>query len=109
MMRVRLLPRGVELQVPPGTRLLDALDDAAAAGLPTACRAGNCGLCLVRVLQGEPALAPARSEEGALCTRLGDPGLRLGCQLELVTPVRSEPCVLLEVVALTRSGTDLPR
>jgi ferredoxin len=44
---------GIELLVPPGTSLLDAVRDA---GLPVTepCPDGSCGACETRVLEGEP-------------------------------------------------------
>jgi ferredoxin len=106
MVRVRLLPQRVELLVPAGTRLLDALDDVQGAGLPTACRAANCGLCLVRVLEGERALEPPASAESVLCKALGGAGgagLRLGCQLTLAADAASGQHVVLEIVVAARS------
>ena len=68
---------------PPGERALDALDDAwPGAGLPTACRAGNCGACLVAVVSGADALDPPDAHElQTLSTLCAAPDQRLGCQL----------------------------
>ena len=76
--------QAVELELPPGERLLDALDDAQLeqSALPSSCRAANCGECLVRVLEGGTKLAPASPRERALLRELGaDEALRLGCQV----------------------------
>ncbi len=84
MIRVRLEPAGVELGLPPGERLLDALDDAqhAQSALPNGCRAANCGQCLVRVLEGGTKLAPASPRERALLREIGaSDDQRLGCQI----------------------------
>ena len=88
MIRVRLERSpddpGVEVSLPPGERLLDALDDAqhAHSALPTSCRAANCGECLVRVITGETELAPASPRERAMLRELGSShDQRLGCQL----------------------------
>jgi ferredoxin len=91
---VQLGPRGAELSLEPSERLLDALDAALdeqlAQGkrggqlpaLPTACRAANCGACLVRIESGSEAFEPARERERALLQQLGAaPEDRLGCQL----------------------------
>jgi ferredoxin len=78
--------RGVELALPPGERLLDALDDAqhTQSALPTSCRAANCGRCLVRVLEGGTKLAPASPRERALLRELdADDDMRLGCQIHV--------------------------
>jgi ferredoxin len=84
MIRVRLEPAGVELGLPPGERLLDALDEAqhADSALPSSCRAANCGACLVHVLEGGTKLAAAGTRERALLQELGAADdQRLGCQI----------------------------
>ena len=82
---VRLLPSGVELRVRAGERVLDALDASAGGlrgGLPTACRAANCGICQVRVVEGAEALAIAGPAETRLLGNLkASPERRLGCQV----------------------------
>jgi ferredoxin len=97
-LRVRLEPSGGEIVLAPSERLLDALDAAleraiaarrsgdrsmpSLPALPTACRAANCGACLVQVESGAEAFAPASSAEQSLLERLGaGRGARLGCQL----------------------------
>jgi len=84
MIQVRIEPACVELALPPGERLLDALDDAQhmQSALPSRCRAANCGECLVRVLEGGTKLAPASPRERALLREL-DAGedQRLSCQI----------------------------
>jgi ferredoxin len=85
VLRVRLEPAGVELALAEDERLLDALDDGqqhTRAALPTACRAGNCGACRVRVLAGSAFLSPAEPHELRLLQELkaGDDE-RLGCQV----------------------------
>jgi ferredoxin len=83
MATLRLLPEGRALPLPGGERVLDVLDEAwAGAGLPTACRAGNCGACVVAVIAGAELLDPpdARERETLLAAGAA-PGDRLGCQL----------------------------
>lgn len=82
--RVRLDPGGVELEVCAGERLLDAADDYPELGLPAACRAGNCGACLLRVRAGGEGLAePGAIERHALSELHAAPDQRLGCQLRI--------------------------
>jgi ferredoxin len=52
-LRVLCAAAGIDLVVPPGTSILDAVR---AAGLPVAdpCRDGSCAACETRVLEGEP-------------------------------------------------------
>ena len=52
-LRVRLAQSGIDLDVAPGTTLLDALV-LAGAFLAYDCRRGECGSCAVRVLEGRP-------------------------------------------------------
>jgi ferredoxin len=88
MLRVRLDPARVEFAVKAGERVLDALDAAALPGLPTACRAANCGLCLVRVEQGIEALCDAGPHERRLLEALRTQAdHRLGCQITALEPL----------------------
>ena len=95
------MPGGVELPVGEGERLLDALDETiATAGLPTACRAGNCGACLVRVERGGSALVEAGGAERETLRALGArPGERLGCQLRIRSELESDSTTIWLVLA----------
>lgn len=44
---------GIDLVVPPGTSILDAVRGAGLP-VPTPCGEGSCGVCETRVLEGEP-------------------------------------------------------
>ena len=67
-----------------GDRVLDLLDERPHAAIAVACRAGNCGACLVEVLAGEAGVELAASRECETLLMLGSPkGARLGCQLVL--------------------------
>lgn len=83
MSHVILVFDGTELEAPSGARLLDVLDDFAGDhGLPLACRGGNCGICRVRVLEGEHELEqPAAAELAQLVQSGAQLGERLGCQI----------------------------
>jgi ferredoxin len=74
---------GIELVAPSGARLLDVLDDLDDAhGLPLACRGGNCGICRVRVVEGEHELKQPLAAELAQLAQYGaQAGVRLGCQI----------------------------
>jgi ferredoxin len=75
---------GCEFQVASGDRFLDVLDDSEGHGLPIACRAGNCGSCRVRVLEGEHALVPPAAAEKKLLDLCGAKrNERLGCQIRV--------------------------
>ena len=49
------------LRVASSERVLDVLDDAPDSALPIACRAGNCGACLLAVREGADLLLPPTS------------------------------------------------
>lgn len=93
---LRLSPDGPSVPLAPGERLLDALDDAwPGAGLPTACRAGNCGACLVAVISGGERLEPPAPHESETLQAVGAAhDQRLGCQLRS----RPEPELTIDVV-----------
>lgn len=77
-------PLGVRAQILPGQRLLDVLDEAGRPAFRTACRAGNCGACLLTVLQGAFEWRPPSAREHTTLMQLRAAGdERLGCQLVL--------------------------
>ncbi len=101
--RVRLLGPGAaaaSLQVAAGERVLDALDEQPGLGLPTACRAANCGACLLQVVAGAEALQPPLQRERATLQQLGaGPDQRLGCQI----------CIRMELGSESEAVVLLPR
>jgi ferredoxin len=93
---VRLQPSGVELEVAPGERLLDALDEAERVAFALACRAANCGSCRLRVLSGQAALAPPGPREQRTLAQLAAASdERLGCQVVLAADSGDEEVVLV--------------
>jgi len=85
------------LRVASSERVLDVLDDAPDSALPIACRAGNCGACLLAVREGADLLLPPDLAERETLTAFGaaPPGERLGCQLRVGTGVSGR--IVLEV------------
>lgn len=71
MSRIKLHPSGHEIQCAPGESVLSAVEKAGFA-LPNNCRAGACGECKVKVLEGQfdqgmvldMALSPEEREQG---------------------------------------------
>jgi ferredoxin len=103
--RVRFEPSGVELVLAAGERLLDASDEhAAPALLPLACRAGNCGACLLHVRAGAARLtAPTSAERAVLRELAAGPDERLGCQVHAAGDLAGEAAdAVVIVVAATR-------
>ena len=94
---VRFEPANHEVEVAPGTRLIDVTDEHQKAEVPFSCRAANCGTCRVEVREGIDAFAPADDEELGVLDIFGDDEakVRLCCQLKLVKNV---PRVVLRVV-----------
>lgn len=82
MPTLRFLPRGAVLDVPAGTRLIDAIRRA---GLPIARACGDdliCALCGVRILEGRVS-REARVETRAKRANRVDAGLRLACAIRV--------------------------
>jgi ferredoxin len=101
-MRVRLMPLGAIAELAPGERLLDALDERGLPVLATACRAANCGICVVVVRGDSAGLAPPEAEEQRLLASLGGAaGRRLGCQIHASSDATDEE-VVLDILAARR-------
>ena len=82
MPTVRFLPKGIELEVPRGARLIDAVRDA---GLPIARACGDdlvCAKCGVRVVEGRVARESAVERRAKARNRVA-PELRLACALRV--------------------------
>ncbi|MEX2205813.1 MAG: 2Fe-2S iron-sulfur cluster-binding protein [Myxococcota bacterium] len=82
MPTVRFLPKGVELEVPKGTRLIDAVREA---GLPIARACGDdlvCAKCGVRIIAGRVS-REAPIERRAKARNRVAPELRLACALRV--------------------------
>lgn len=82
MPTVRFLPKGVELLVPKGTRLIDAVRQA---GLPIARACGDdlvCAKCGVRIIAGRVS-REAPIERRAKARNRVAPELRLACALRV--------------------------
>jgi uncharacterized 2Fe-2S/4Fe-4S cluster protein (DUF4445 family) len=94
MPRVTFLPYGIRLEVPRGTSLLAAADEAAES-VPDDFFAGElcegrheCGNCSVEVLQGAENLSPVTASERALLEALGlEPAFRSACTARVVGDV----------------------
>ncbi|MFQ5512854.1 MAG: 2Fe-2S iron-sulfur cluster-binding protein [Myxococcota bacterium] len=82
MPTIRFEPRGTAIEVPQGTRLIDAIR---AAGLPIARACGDdliCALCGVHVLEGR-VTRESRSERRSKERNRIPPELRLACALRV--------------------------
>lgn len=82
---------GVELDARDGQSLID-LCDSNIVPLRFRCRAGSCGTCMIRVLQGMENLSEKTGNELVLLPELTDnPAARLACQVSLHGPIKMEP------------------
>ena len=95
MPKVRIVPLGVEIEVPEGAMLMAA---AQAQGYfwPTTCGGeGRCTTCACRVVSGMGRLSPrGRSEQRVLVEERGpsvlDEPIRLACQVQVFGDVEVE-------------------
>ncbi len=90
-MKVRFLPADVTVDVAAGTTLFDA-GARAGVGIDTACVGkGTCGLCRVKVLDGDAQLsAYADAEERHLGNLYRITRLRLACRTQVLGDVTVE-------------------
>ena len=84
MPRIRFLNDDLEIEVPPGTTLSLAAQQAQAS-LGFGCRAGTCGTCALSIESGGGGLDPKGYVEQDTLEVVGEdgPGRRLGCQIIL--------------------------
>ena len=81
-------PVGRRVQVPPGTTILTAAQEAG-VGLSAVCGGGgSCGTCLVRLPPGSPVSPPNHIEQYELDAADLKAGLRLACQVKVHGPTR---------------------
>lgn len=93
---VTILPLRVRIQMRPGQRLLDVLDEHERPAFRTACRAGNCGACRLSVVAGASEWRAPSSREHTTLMQLGAAAdERLGCQLILAGDPPTDIVLLL--------------
>ncbi len=81
----------VRLTARQGQRLIE-LCDTHITPLHFCCRAGSCGTCLMRVLEGADNLSPITDNEEILLPELTeDPEARLACQVRILGPIHVVP------------------
>lgn len=95
MAKVRFLPAGFEVEVAPGSELVDVCDDHPDTEVPFSCRSASCGTCRARVVEGAEALSKPEDDELDVLDVFGDgKDVRLICQVSLVKDMN----VTLEVI-----------
>lgn len=82
MPRIRFVNDDLEIEVPPGTTLSLAAQQADAT-LGFGCRAGTCGTCALTVEEGAEGIDPRGYVEEDTLVVVGEHGhlRRLGCQI----------------------------
>jgi len=82
MPRVTFLNDGISVEVEAGSTVQLAAQRAG-SGLPFGCRAGTCGTCVLRVVNGLESLEAPGFVEADTLAEIGEDGdsARLGCQL----------------------------
>jgi len=82
MPKVIFLQDGIEIEIPEGTSVQDAVEQSGAT-LLFGCRMGSCGTCRCLIMEGMENLNGLTDEEQALFETLTSvhPNERLGCQL----------------------------
>lgn len=83
MATIIFVEEGISIDVPEGSRLQDAIDEAG-ADIPFGCREGECATCIIEVLEGMEHLGEPNENE--LLTLMDDErerGVRLACQCRI--------------------------
>ena len=82
---------GVTVYAQDGESLIE-LCDSNVVPLRFSCRAGSCGTCMIRVVEGMENLSEMTGNEFVLLPELtDDPDARLACQVSLHGPIKVEP------------------
>lgn len=87
--RVEIANDFLAINVHPG-ETIQAIIEKAGSGLPFGCRDGECGTCVVEVLQGMEFLSPKTEKEDKVLkvVEATNPkkNLRLSCQMKIALP-----------------------
>lgn len=87
--RVEIVNDFLAINVKPGSTIQDVVE-ASGSALPFGCRDGECGTCIVEVVQGMEFLSPINDKEKKVikeaCAGLSTDKIRLACQMKVVNP-----------------------
>lgn len=82
--RVTFADIGESISVPAGTRLIE-VSEQVGAGIIYGCREGDCGTCMMEVLDGWSNLSePSVLEEKVLRENMAGRSYRLACQAQVL-------------------------
>ncbi|MDR2080550.1 MAG: (2Fe-2S)-binding protein [Campylobacteraceae bacterium] len=87
--RVEIINDFLAINVKPGTTIQDVVE-AAGSALPFGCRNGECGTCVVEIVQGMEFLSEINEKERKVLKEVGvgtsKQNLRLSCQMKIIKP-----------------------
>ncbi|MBK1701243.1 2Fe-2S iron-sulfur cluster-binding protein [Thiococcus pfennigii] len=82
---------GKTVSVPAGTRVIE-VSERIGAGILYGCREGDCGTCMMQVLEGRDNLTePSVLEEKVLRENMANGHDRLACQAQIIGDCRIRP------------------
>jgi len=82
---------GVTITVPAGTRIIE-ISDKLNSGIVYGCREGDCGTCLMKVVEGmENLTKPSALEARILKEHFAGRDTRLACQAQVLGDVAVRP------------------
>ncbi len=82
---------GVTVNVPAGTRVIE-VSEKVGSGIMYGCREGDCGTCLMEVVDGmENLSAPSLLEDKVLREIMAGKRFRLACQAQVIGDVTVGP------------------
>lgn len=89
--KVTFLDIDVTVSVPVGTRVIE-ISEKVGAGLIYGCREGDCGTCLMKVVEGWNNLTePSVVEEKVLRENMAGKHCRLACQAQVLGDISVKP------------------
>ena len=86
MARVTFQPNNITHEVDDGIRLIEACEPLSDVTLSFGCTEGTCGVCELTILSGGKNCSPPNENEtDYLYQEDIDTGMRLGCQMKIIT------------------------
>ncbi|NCD11315.1 MAG: (2Fe-2S)-binding protein [Epsilonproteobacteria bacterium] len=87
--RVEIINDFLAINVKPGATIQDVVE-ASGSALPFGCRDGQCGTCVVEIVQGMEFLSPKNAKElkvlKEICVGTCSDKARLACQMKIEKP-----------------------
>jgi len=85
MTRVEIVNDFLAIKVPAGSTIQDVAEKSGSS-IPFGCRDGECGTCVINVLEGMDFLSPLNEKEKKVLSTMPDHHLnsRLSCQMKIV-------------------------